>query len=53
MSMPKAAAIAKRDTVDMLADVLTKAVSEQRMLTLVRRMGFDAAEGQHPLSLTA
>ena len=45
--------IAKRDTRDMLADVLTKAVPEAAMEEMLRRMGYFYRKGEHSLALKA
>ena len=45
--------IRKRNTLDMLADVMTKPVTDDRMTTVMARMGFSAREGAHEMALKA
>jgi len=49
----KRASISKRSTQDMLADVLTKPVSEPLMVEMLKRMGYHYRDGSHRLALKA
>ena len=45
--------IRKRNTLDMLADVMTKPVTDDRMTTMMARTGYSAREGSHDMTLKA
>ena len=45
--------IRTRSTLDTLADVMTKPVTEDRMTIMMARMGYSAREGAHEMALKA
>ena len=45
--------IRKRNTLYMLAGVMTKPATDDRMTTMMARMGYSAREGAHEMALEA